>query len=123
MRADKRYYCTWGLVGGKIESGETILAAIHRESVEEIGFMPSYEKLIPVEQFTSPDNRFVYHTFLCIVGDEFLPKLNHEHIGYAWCDAAVWPRPLHPGLWATVNVDAVQQKIDQVTSLTNRIAL
>lgn len=114
MRADKKFYSTWGLVGGTVEAGETLLRAIERECFEEIGSMPAYEKLIPVEQFTSPDGNFCYHTFICVVADEFLPVLNHEHIGYAWCNAGVWPKPLHPGLWATINVEAIQQKLAQV---------
>jgi hypothetical protein len=37
--------------------------------------------------------------------------LNHEHLGWAWIDAGTWPRPMHPGLWNTVNIEAVQSKI------------
>lgn len=117
MRADKKYRFTWGLVGGKIESNETLKDAIHRESVEEIGAMPEYHKLIPVEQFTSPDNKFLFHTFICVVDQEFVPVLNHEHIGYAWCDPGVWPKPMHPGLWATVNIHEVQDKIDTIETV------
>jgi predicted DNA-binding transcriptional regulator AlpA len=45
---------------------------------------------------------------------EFTPRLNHEHLGYAWIDAGTFPRPMHPGLWNTINIDAVQQKILRV---------
>jgi len=114
MRADKKYFSTWGLVGGKVESNETLLAAITRECSEEIGSMPVYVKLLPVEQFTSPDNRFCYHTFICVVEHEFLPQLNSEHIGYAWCDRSQWPKPLHPGLWSTISADTIQSKIEQI---------
>lgn len=114
MRADKKYFGTWGLVGGKVDPGETLLTAIHRECQEEIGAMPDYKKLIPIEQFTSPDDKFYYHTFVCVVEDEFLPTLNYEHVGYAWCDSGICPKPLHPGLWATVNFEAIQEKISLV---------
>jgi hypothetical protein len=48
------------------------------------------------------------------VAEEFQPRLNSEHLGYAWIDSGSWPRPMHPGLWNTVNFDVVQVKIDSV---------
>ena len=111
MRNDSRHPGAWGLPGGKAESGETLLAAIERECQEELGMLPNYVKLIPLEKFTSPDNDFVYHTFFCCVANEFVPVLNREHLGYAWIDSATFPRPMHPGLWNTVNFDAVKNKI------------
>jgi hypothetical protein len=48
------------------------------------------------------------------VAGEFVPVLNQEHMGYAWIDRGQWPRPMHPGLWSTVNIEAVQSKIDTV---------
>ncbi len=114
LRNDKKYSNTWGLPGGKVESGETLLAAIERECSEELGSMPDTVKLVPLTQFTSPDEQFVYHTFFCCVATEFQPVLNNEHLGYAWIDAGTWPRPMHPGLWNTVNFDSVQEKIESV---------
>ena len=46
--------------------------------------------------------------------EEFVPVLNDEHLGYAWIDSGTWPRPMHPGLWSTVNMEAVQDKILRV---------
>ena len=114
LRNDARHPDTWGLAGGKVEPGENLLAAVERECSEELGRVPDYERLIPIEKFTSPDGVFEYHTFWCRVELEFVPELNHEHTGYAWIESGRWPRPLHPGLWNTVNLDAVQQKIQQV---------
>jgi 8-oxo-dGTP pyrophosphatase MutT (NUDIX family) len=111
MRADPKHPGAWGLPGGRAESGETLLATIHRECIEELGIMPEYHRLIPLEKFTTVDAGFEYHTFFCTVSEEFQPKLNHEHLGYAWLDSGTWPRPMHPGLWSTVNFDAVQNKI------------
>lgn len=116
MRNDVKYPMTWGLPGGKSEPGETLLDTIERECREELGSMPEYLHLIPLEQFTSADNSFVYHTFFCCVADEFCPVLNHEHLGYAWIDTCTWPKPMHPGLWNTVNFDTVKQKIEAVKS-------
>ena len=111
LRNDTKHPDSWGLAGGKIESGESIMAAMVRECEEELGSMPDYIKLMPLEKFTSADNGFVYNTFFCIVSDEFKPILNDEHLGYAWVDAGSWPKPLHPGLWSTVNFEAVRNKI------------
>jgi hypothetical protein len=66
---------------------------------------------VPLEKFTSTDQGFVYHTFFCTVEKEFCPTLNHEHIGWAWIDSGTWPKPMHPGLWSTINFDAVRDKI------------
>lgn len=114
MRSDTKNPYTWGLPGGKVECGESLLAAIQRECEEEIGYMPEYVHLVPLERFTSPDQGFSYHTFFCCVPQEFVPYLNHEHVGYAWISGETWPRPMHPGLWSTVNFDEVRNKIDTV---------
>ena len=114
MRRDDRHPGSWGLPGGKCEPGETLLETISRECREELGAMPSYVRLAPIEKFTSADGHFAYHTFFCCVDQEFQPQLNHEHIGYAWIDAGTWPRPMHPGLWNTVNFDVVRDKITRL---------
>ena len=111
LRNDPRHPGTWGLAGGKIESNETLMQAMTRECTEELGAMPEYLKLVPLEKFTSSDQGFNYHTFFCSVAKEFIPNLNHEHIGYAWINAGTWPKPMHPGLWSTINFDAVKEKI------------
>lgn len=116
MRNDTKHPASWGLPGGKTESGESLLEAIERECQEEIGGFPEYIKLIPLEMFTSVDDRFAYHTFFCCVAEEFRPTLNDEHLGYAWIDSMTWPRPMHPGLWNTVNFDAIKDKIETITS-------
>lgn len=111
MRNDPKHPGAWGLPGGKIESGESIMDAIVRECQEEIGTMPEYLRLAPLEKFTTGDSGFAYHTFFCSVSQEFVPELNNEHLGYAWINSGTWPRPMHPGLWSTVNFDAVRHKI------------
>ena len=117
LRNDHKHPGSWGLPGGKIEPGESLLSGLERECREELGTMPNDSQVIPIEKFTNPDSNFEYHTFWCRIEKEFVPVLNHEHIGYAWVKSGAWPRPLHPGLWNTVNIDAVQQKIAQVEIL------
>lgn len=119
MRNDPKHPNCWGLPGGKVEPGETLINGIRRECSEELGTMPDYLKLVPLEKFTTADSGFEYHTFFCSVAEEFVPKLNDEHNGWAWINAGVWPRPMHPGLWSTVNFDAVRDKIQTMEQLVN----
>lgn len=111
LRNDKNTQ-VWGLPGGKVERYETLLDGLHRECQEEIQYWPENCKLFPIEQFTSDDHHFMYHTFYCMISDEFIPTLNNEHIGYSWIDGKTYPRPLHRGLFATLNYDIIKQKID-----------
>ena len=112
MRNDPKYPGSWGLPGGRIEPGESLRDAMFRECREEIGFVPDFMRLVPIEKFTTVDGVFAYHTFYCSVENEFVPQLNHEHLGYAWLDSGTWPKPMHPGLWSTVNFDAVRDKMN-----------
>jgi ADP-ribose pyrophosphatase YjhB (NUDIX family) len=114
MRNDPKHPDTWGLPGGKIDGNETLIEAITRECKEELGDMPTYIRLVPLEKFTTADQGFAYHTFFCSVATEFTPQLNDEHVGWAWIASGTWPRPMHPGLWSTVNFDAVKNKIKTV---------
>ena len=114
MRNDLKHPGSWGLPGGRIESGETLIEAITRECQEELGAMPDYIRLVPLEKFTTADQHFAYHTFFCSVAQEFVPDLNHEHTGWAWLASGIWPKPMHPGLWSTVNFDAVRNKISTI---------
>lgn len=114
LRNDSKHPGCWGLPGGKVDSDESLIDAMQRECQEELGVWPNYRRLVPIEMFTSPDQRFHYHTWLCLVEHEFRPELNREHHGYAWIDEHHVPKPLHPGLWQTVNIEEVQKKIKTV---------
>lgn len=114
LRNDPKNPGCWGLPGGKVENKESFSDAIQRECYEEIGMWPEIIKLVPIEKFTSADDKFSYHTFFCLIDDEFTPMLNYEHHGYAWIDSGIRPRPLHPGLWTTINFEEVLEKINTV---------
>lgn len=101
-RTQSRQADVWGLVGGTNESEEIPYQALIREIKEEIGECPSIVKSIPLETFVSNDEKFNFHTYLCVVKNEFIPKLNGEHNGYAWVTFENWPKPLHQGLRNTL---------------------
>ena len=106
---------TWSLVGGKKEPSDiTPMNALQREIVEEIGQSPEIKKIIPLELFTSKDNNFQYNTYILIVDKEFIPVLNNEHCGYAWCDFNAWPKPLHQSLRQTLNSKNNKIKIETI---------
>jgi len=117
LRNGARYNSMWAFVGGKTEIGETEYDALQREIVEEIGFMPLILKTVPIEKFTNSKNNFTYSTYVCVVEEEFIPKLNHEHKGYAWSKLDSWPKPLHPGVFTTLQIEDIVDKIKTIESL------
>jgi 8-oxo-dGTP pyrophosphatase MutT (NUDIX family) len=120
LRNQKRHAGSWGLVGGGVEINETPAEALQREIVEEIGVI-NFEKIIPLEKFTSENKNFEYHTYLVTVDNEFVPKLNDEHRGYAWTSVDDHPKPLHPGVWRTFNFKSVIEKIRTVETVIRQL--
>jgi len=112
LRSDKTP--SWSIPGGKIEKNETLLEGLERECSEEMNVWNKEWKLIPIQKFTN--NSFTYNTFFCEVSQEFTPELNDEHCGYAWVNDDLYPKPLHPGLFSTVNIDLVQDKLRMLTT-------
>ena len=91
LRDQDTYSDTWGLVGGQIEGNETLYEGLTRETKEEIGFVPTIIKIIPI--------------------------LSSEHKGYAWCDLSNTPKPLHPGLYNSLSNNIIKEKIDTIKNL------
>jgi 8-oxo-dGTP pyrophosphatase MutT (NUDIX family) len=119
LRNKSKHAGAWGIVGGKVDAGETVIHALVREIQEEIGVDYSSQKFIPLETFTADNRKFAYYTFLVSVVDEFVPKLNDEHRGYCWVELDDYPKPLHPGLWRSFNFDIVRKKIKTLESILN----
>ena len=71
LRTDSKNPGNWGIPGGKIEEGETLLDGLGRECMEEVGYWPANLKLVPIQKFVN--NTFTYHTFFCAIEDEFVP--------------------------------------------------
>jgi ADP-ribose pyrophosphatase YjhB (NUDIX family) len=112
-RTQSKQSNVWGLVGGKNTDEETPWESLKREISEEIGSV-NIIKTIPLETFVSNDENFLYHTYLCVVKNEFIPKLNEEHDGYAWVVFGKWPKPLHQGLRNTLQNKTNQMKLETV---------
>lgn len=119
-RATSKHSHVWGLVGGKNELKETPANGLQREIFEEIGPI-DVVKTIPLEWFVSYNNNFNFHTYICIVNHEFIPKLNNEHDGYSWFTFPNWPMPLHPGLSTTLSKTVIIEKMKTVFSVFDSI--
>lgn len=104
----------WGLVGGKIESNELVWQGLMREVEEEIGHVPEIIKSIPLEVYVSDDEHFNFQTYVCVVKEEFVPRLSAEHKGWAWCEIDSWPKPTHQGIKNTLTNRVIRAKIDTV---------
>jgi len=108
---------TCRMVGGKSTESETPWQGLQREIVEEVGHQPTIQKTIPLELFVSKDTRFKFHTFVCVVEQEFIPRLNAEHSGYAWVSINTWPQPLHEGVRKTLQNKTIKTKLQTILDL------
>ena len=111
LRSDGK---NWSLPGGKCELNETLADSVVRECIEEMNYFPDGGKLVPIQKFVNQN--FTYNTFFCRVDTEFTPQLNHEHCGYAWVMSDHYPKPLHPGLFNTINFHVVRDKLELLTT-------
>jgi len=107
----------WGLAGGQAKFQESAFEGLKREIQEEVGTTPTFKKVIPLELFTSNDQKFFFNTYVIAVQDEFLPQLNKEHNSYAWCAFECWPKNLHAGLRNTLNNKSIKGKLQTILDL------
>ena len=117
-RTQGRAKDVWGLVGGTNEKAETPWEGLRREIFEEIGKL-EIKKTIPLETFISSDEKFQFHTYLCLINEEFIPQLNSEHDGYAWVGYNNWPKPLHQGLRNTLNSKTNRTKLETIFEIAD----
>ena len=117
QRTDTKTRGMWGLVGGRMRYTESAFEGLKREIKEEVGDTPKFKKVIPIELFTSNDQKFFFHTYLIAVEAEFIPKLNVEHSGYCWTAFECWPKNLHMGLKNTLNNKFIKGKLQTILDL------
>ena len=121
QKATGKHRGTWSLVGGTAEDQETPWQGLQREIQEEIGSIPTILKTIPIETFVSNDTVFNFHTYLCVIKNEFVPLLSDEHIGWAWTTLDHAPKPLHQGLRNSFSSKIVRTKLQTVFDIIELI--
>jgi len=107
----------WGLVGGTNNYGESAWTGLTREIEEELGFIPEITKTIPLEKFVSNDSLFQFHTFFCVVEQEFIPMLSNEHNAWGWFTLDSPPKPLHKALDLSLRNKIIQTKIQTMLDI------
>lgn len=118
LRTQGKTAGTWGFVGGKKEPKDTTpYDILKREIDEEIGSCPPIRKTIPLELFISNDQKFFYNTYVLVVENEFIPKLNSEHAAYAWCEFDKWPKPLHQAVRNSFQNKIIRAKLEVLIDL------
>jgi 8-oxo-dGTP pyrophosphatase MutT (NUDIX family) len=96
---------TWAFVGGKIDTPEEAAdpsLAARRECMEEVGFDTTGIPLKLIHITKNPGFRF--YTYYASLPEEFIPKLNSEHLNSVWTDIKTCPQPLHPGVSSMLRV-------------------
>lgn len=121
QKAQGKHAGTWGLVGGTNLIDENPWQGLQREIKEEIGTLPKILKTIPLETFVSNDKVFNFHTYLCVLENEFIPILSDEHIAWAWSTIDHPPKPLHQGLRNSFNSKTIRNKLQTVFDLVDII--
>lgn len=121
QKAQGKHAGTWGLVGGTNLQNENPWQGLQREVQEEIGFFPTVIKTIPLETFVSNDKVFHFHTYLCVVAEEFIPQLSAEHSGWAWTTMEYAAKPLHQGLRNSFSNRSVRSKLQTVFDVIDLI--
>ncbi len=81
---------TWGLPAGKMESGETPVAALVREIFEETAILIDLSELRYIAPFyiRKPDFDFVFHLFHVKRAERPLISLSEENTNYCWVDSS-----------------------------------
>lgn len=117
QKASGKYANKWGLVGGTNLVTETAWQGLRREIEEEIGSNIEIKKTLPLEKFVSSDSFFNFHTYFCVVENEFIPLLSSEHNAWGWFNIYCLPKPLHKGLDFSLRNRTIQTKIQTIIDI------
>jgi 8-oxo-dGTP pyrophosphatase MutT (NUDIX family) len=121
QKSSGKHQGTWGLVGGTNLANENPWQGLTREIEEEIGFLPIIKKTLPLEKFVSNDSVFNFHTYFCLVENEFVPTLSDEHIAWGWFSLVALPKPIHRGLNLSLRNKIIQTKIQTVIDIIDSL--
>ena len=121
QKAVGKHQNTWGLVGGTTLLNESPWQGLQREIIEEIGYLPDMLKVMPLETFVSNDTVFNFHTYICIIDEEFIPILSDEHSAWAWATIDSAPKPLHQGLKNSFSNMKFKEKLKTIFELISLI--
>jgi 8-oxo-dGTP pyrophosphatase MutT (NUDIX family) len=121
QKSSGKHQGTWGLVGGTNLANENPWQGLTREIEEEIGFLPDIKKTLPLEKFVSNDSIFNFHTYFCLVDNEFVPILSDEHIAWGWFSMSALPKPIHRGLNLSLRNKIIQTKIQTVIDIIDSL--
>lgn len=109
----------WGIVGGTNNNNETAWQCLLREVHEEIGVSDNIKKTFPLDRFVSTDSLFNFHTYFCMVDEEFVPVLSDEHIAWGWFCLDHLPKPIHRGLQLSLKNRVIQNKIKTIIEISD----
>jgi 8-oxo-dGTP pyrophosphatase MutT (NUDIX family) len=121
QKAEGKHQGLWGLVGGTNHTDETAWQGLQREIEEELGLFPDIKKTLPLEKFVSNDSMFNFHTFFCVVNQEFIPKLSIEHQAWGWFNLENPPKPLHRALDLSLRNKIIQTKIQSIIDIIDSL--
>lgn len=121
QKTDGKHSGRWVLPGGTNNEGENPFQGLQRELQEEIGTLPSFTKVIPLEKFVSKDMVFMFNTYFCIVEQEFCVITSQEHSGWGWFQLDRLPKPTHQGLEQSIRNKNTQLKIQTIIEVMREL--